>query len=60
MHYEIPGQALFDGFKRRNMHEGLFDILRMASGSAHVKSDNSGWAEKRSKQVESKGTSSGP
>ncbi|OAX33063.1 hypothetical protein K503DRAFT_776002 [Rhizopogon vinicolor AM-OR11-026] len=48
------------GFKRRNAREGPFDIVKAASSSAHVKGDELGRAEKRSKQVESKGTSSVP
>jgi len=43
------------GFKRRNAREGPFDIVGTASSSA--KSDEPGRNEKRSKQMESKGTS---
>ncbi|OAX31997.1 hypothetical protein K503DRAFT_860535 [Rhizopogon vinicolor AM-OR11-026] len=48
------------GFKRRDAREELFNIVKTASSSAHAKSDESGRAEKRAKQVESKGASSGP
>jgi hypothetical protein len=56
-----PGTSIARSeFKRRNAREGPFDIFGTASSPAHAKSNESGWAEKRSKQVESKGTSSGP
>jgi len=51
-----PGLSVTrSGFKRRNAREGPFDIIGTASSSA--KDDEAGRNEKRSKQVESKGTS---
>ncbi|OJA18664.1 hypothetical protein AZE42_12872 [Rhizopogon vesiculosus] len=56
-----PGTSIArSGFKRRSVREGPFEILGTASISAHAKGDELGRAEKRSKQGETKGTSSGP
>ncbi|OAX39823.1 hypothetical protein K503DRAFT_769139 [Rhizopogon vinicolor AM-OR11-026] len=56
-----PGTSnVCSGFKRRNAREGPFDIVKAASSSAHAKGGESGRAEKRSRQVESKGASSVP
>ncbi|OAX32670.1 hypothetical protein K503DRAFT_776434 [Rhizopogon vinicolor AM-OR11-026] len=56
-----PGTSIAHSvYKRRNAHDGLFEIMNTASSSAHVKGDGSGRAEKRSKQVESKGALNGP
>ena len=56
-----PGSSIArSGFKRRKVREGPFDIVGVASSSAHAETGESGRAEKRSKQVESKGASSGP
>jgi len=56
-HCRINGVVndLIPTIKRRNAREGPFDIIGTASSSA--KSDEPGRNEKRSKQMESKGTS---
>ena len=56
-----PGSAVArSGFKWRKAREGPFDIVGVASSSAHAETGGSGRTEKRSKLVESKGASSGP
>jgi len=51
-----PGSAVArSGFKWRKAREGPFDIVGVASSSAHAETGGSGRAEKRSKVVESTG-----